>query len=373
MLELRILNGLHRGATLPLEERPLVIGASDDADVVLVDPGIETEHATLTLTAQGWSLSTLDGAVLGADSNRPQTMLDLEAGEFARLGHVWMTVIDSESPWNNPPPEPTDSDVADAGDADSLHEQADFHTNAEAEENEPYRDSPLDDPQNAGAGASAVVAQTAPTAEAAEPATMQASHPRAPLGRLASRRSKMIIVPLALATVLSACAAYTMTARTSEDAAPKTPNVLSAPSRPAMQLPEAPKPSPQMSQMELREAFRKRLQEVDLLKRFDLKLKDNAWTMQAALDDEEATRFERILTTFIHSHKITFPVNAKIGSAEAMLPFRVIQVISGSNASVVTHDGNRLYVGDEYRGVRLVAVDGSHLKFEGDRKIKVKW
>jgi type III secretion protein D len=396
MLELRILNGLHRGATLPLDERPLVIGASDDADVVLVDPGIETEHATLTLTAQGWSLSTLDGAVLGADHNRPHATLDLEAGDFARLGHVWMTVVDSESPWENPPPEPADSDVDDAGDvadagvagdADSMYEQVDDHAHAEAEENEPYRDSPLDDPQHMETEASAIGVQTAPKAEAAGPAMTQASRPRWHLGRLASRRSKMIFVPLALATVVSACAAYTMTTRTSEEAAPKTSNVPSAPKLSAMQLPQpkasksdpqmsqpkASKPDPQMSQMELREAFRTRLKEVDLLKRFDLKLRDNAWTMQAALDDEEAIRFERMLTSFIHTHNIKFPVNAKIGNTEAMLPFRVIQVISGSNASVVTQDGNRLYIGDEYRGLRLVAIEGNQLKFEGDRKIKVKW
>lgn len=380
MFELRILNGLHRGATLPLDERPLVIGASDDADVVLVDPGIETEHATLALTAQGWSLSTLDGAVLGADHNRLLTSLDLQIGDFARLGHVWLTVADSEARWENPPPEPAQSDADDDDDddddddAESADEQPGLETDTEVEEDELYRDSPLDAPQNAEEETAATVVQ--PAAEAAQSAVAKAA------GRFGWRRSKMLLVPLALVTILSACAAYTMTSRSHGNSAPKTPDARSA-SSPAGSLPgttaaeplrvQAPKPSLQISQQELRETFRQRLKDVDLLKRFNLNLKDNAWTMQASLDDEEAGRFERILTAFIRTHNITFPVHAKVGSAEAMLPFRIREVVSGSNASVVTEDGNRLYIGDEYHGVRLAAIDGHQLRFEGERKIKVKW
>jgi type III secretion protein D len=371
MLELRILNGLHRGATLPLDERALSVGADEDADVVLVDPGIEAEHATLTLTEQGWALFTREGAVLSADDNEPRESLELQPGDFARLGHVWVTVVDADEPWTNPPPEPVESEAV----ADEPYAQAEEQTDAMMEGNEPYRDSPLDDPQTIAAEL-----QAAPVTETVAPPVDQTPRSTRSVGALLSRRSKLFFLPLGLATVLSACAAYTMTARTSEEAVPvkALPPAVSdkAGSQPLQALDpakaEAPKPAP-LSQMELREAFRKRLKEVDLLKRFDLKLKDNNWTMQAALDDDEAMRFERILTSFIQTHKITFPVNAKIGNAEAMLPFRITQVISGSNASVVTQDGNRLYIGDEYRGVRLVAIEGSHLKFEGDRKIKVKW
>jgi hypothetical protein len=106
---------------------------------------------------------------------------------------------------------------------------------------------------------------------------------------------------------------------------------------------------------------------------FDLTLQDEQWFMQAALDDEEAARFERILTSFIKQHNIAFPVHAWVGSAESMLPFKIRQVVYGSNASVVTQDGDRLYVGDEYRGVRLVAVAGDRLTFAGKRKIEVRW
>lgn len=72
-------------------------------------------------------------------------------------------------------------------------------------------------------------------------------------------------------------------------------------------------------------------------------------------------------------HDIHFPVKVKIGNAEAMLPFRIQQVISGSNASIVTDDGRRMYVGDEYRGVALAAIDGGQVRFTGKHKVSVQW
>ena len=109
MFELRILSGMHRGATLPLDQRALNIGADDDADVVLVDPGIAADHATLTPGAQGWTLEARDGELRGSEDNRLRERLELAAGQFARLGHVWLCVAGADAPWQSPPPEPAPS------------------------------------------------------------------------------------------------------------------------------------------------------------------------------------------------------------------------------------------------------------------------
>lgn len=61
-LELRILSGLHRGASLPLGGERYVIGSSDDADVVLLDPGVADRHATLRHDGERWLLAALEGA-----------------------------------------------------------------------------------------------------------------------------------------------------------------------------------------------------------------------------------------------------------------------------------------------------------------------
>jgi type III secretion protein D len=354
MYELRILNGLHRGATLPLDEHTHVIGAREDADVVLLDSGVQGQHATLTLTESGWSLSSLDGDVLGAETNERRASVDLMPGEYARLGHVWVTVVASDADWEDPPPEPVgmpfhSADLAAdgpvSGSADGLNDLA--------------RDESL--PADAKSGAS----EERAAEQSASPASVvQDSDGDKP----GWRKRHFAFVALAGATVLSACAAFAITG------GPPPLNKLSLQADKVKPGPEGSnKAGGPLSPEQLRNAFRKRLTDVDLLKRFDLKLDDQSWSMQAALDDEEAARFERMLTAFVSTHKITFPIHAKVGSAEAMLPFTIRQVISGANASVVTVDGNRLYLGDEYRGVRLVAIDGSRLTFAGKRKIEVKW
>lgn len=377
MYELRVLSGLHRGATLPLDDHPHVIGASDNAEVVLVDPGIEERHARLQLAADGWVLSVLDGTVYDADSNRPQSELMLAPGDFARVGGVWVTVVDQDARWQNPPPEPVDQP------------QEEFES-ASAEQTEDETEAAF----AANAGSDAPPAEVAdyqsPEFDApplAETEPEHATQGDAPRGWRALFGRRVVYLPLA-ATVLSAAAAYAITSKPPTLAEEKKLGALAAAAQKQQAsgkpgdrtiaaafdavntdaLPQRP-----LTPEELRKAFRKRLADVDLLKRFDLQLLDQQWDMQAALDDEEAARFERILTSFIKQHKISFPVHAKVGSSEAMLPFKIRQVISGSNASVVTQEGERLYVGDEYRGVRLVAIAGNQLSFAGKRKIEVRW
>lgn len=352
MFELRILSGMHRGATLPLDQRALNIGADDDADVVLVDPGIAAAHATLEPGAQGWTLSALDGDVRGSEDNRLHDSLDLAPGQFARLGHVWLCVAGTDAPWQSPPPEPAPS-AADEPLDESFDESGPAMDSMDGlDDHEPYSDSPLDDPEPAPAP------PPPPPPPPARPAAK-------PVRRAGWRRSKMVIMPLTLAAILSACA-YSISSHKTED-------------KPAAKVPLAPAPAPapaaapKISQAELRELFQGRLKEVDLLKRFKLDLKDKDWTMQAFLDDEEAARFDRILKAFVQTHNIKFPVHARVGSAEAMLPFRIREVVTGSNASLVTQDGKRLYVGDELRGLRLVSIDGHQLQFDGERRIKVTW
>jgi type III secretion protein D len=382
MYELRILNGLHRGATLPLDGQALVVGASEDADIVLVDPGIETRHASVQLTETGWSLSPLDGDVRDEDSNRPQDLLGLQPGAFARVGQVWLTVVESDAPWQNPPPEPIDA-IADAqtndpnanvvseyADGDAEHDEYD-----EDDEEELMSDGPLDEP--------GALAEAGAEGDTAEPQTGKPG--KQPAGRKSGwRNARAVYVSLAAVTVLSACAAFAMSSKnehptekpsldTLGDLRTRTAaNASASASASASAMAESTKPAG-LTPEQLRQAFRKRLEDVGLLRRFDLDLKDRAWHMKAALDDEEAARFGRVLVEFVKLHHITFPVNAKVGSAENMLPFKIRQVISGQDAGIITSEGDRVYVGDTYRGMRLASIEGNHLRFTGKRKIDVKW
>ncbi|RZI42204.1 hypothetical protein EGT07_13345 [Herbaspirillum sp. HC18] len=356
MFELRVLSGLHRGATLPLDGRPHVIGASEDADVVLVDPGIAEKHATLTLADSGWQLSALGGTLRTADTNRPETSIDLPIGGFARAGDVWLTVVDEDTAWENPPPEPVDPPAEIAMDpAGEIPEPEAVEQAAQASEEMP---------------------------QDAEPAVEEEQDQLPSKPRWLGRR--VVYIPIA-ATVLSAAAAYAITSRSDTALSAKKIEALSRNRQGPSGKPgdktiaaafdslnkdgTAERP---LTADELRKAFRKKLSDADLLKSIDLTLQDNQWLMQGALDDEEAARFERILAAFTKQHNITFPVHAKVVSLESMLPFKIRQVIFGADASVVTQEGDRLFVGDEYRGVRLVAIDAGQVVFAGKRKIVVK-
>ncbi len=328
MLELRILNGLHRGATLPLDAQAVNIGAGEAADVVMADHGIEDDHAHLAPHGDGWLLSSSGGAVYAADHGDAQELVELQPGECARVGDIWLCIDWQDAPWQPPPPLPAPEPQFDA--------------------REPADEAPAETP-----------------ADTPVPPPRPRGHWR--------RRSAGVLVA-AVAAMLAATA-YALTTRPPLPA-PVAPDVkpLAAPGPMPKTVAAAAAAAPAViDAAALAALFRKRLTDAELINRFDLTLEPNDWSMQAHLDDDESARFERVLNAFIKEHNITFPVRAKAVTAEAMLPFRIGQVISGANAAVVTNDGARLYVGDDYRGVRLVAIAPSRVTFFGKRKIEVIW
>lgn len=370
MFELRILNGLHRGATLPLGGDTVTIGAGDEADVVMVDQGIEADHAELTPNNDGsdsWLLTATGGGIWSAEQSRPQTVLELTPGEFARLGDIWLTIAEETARWEAPPA------IIDSA-LDSL-------------------DS-VDQQQDSTAAASA--AEKAEDTEAAEPnaetaAAVDAQAKLAAARRPPRRRARTIVLALPFAAMLVAATAYALTSRPAASELSKETTELAkkkaiaaggrsgpdgtlavAASKDSATAASAAAPDA-LDNAALAQLFRKRLSDADMLNRFDLTLADKSWTMQAQLDDEETARFERILATFIKEHDIHFPIRAKAVTAEAMLPFKIGQVITGANPSMVTQDGERLFVGDDLRGVRVVAITQNRLTFFGKRKIDVNW
>ncbi|MGW8393189.1 FHA domain-containing protein [Pseudoduganella sp. HUAS MS19] len=320
-LELRILSGLHRGASLPLGAEHYVIGASDDADVVLLDPGVAGRHATLRHDGERWLLAALEGSVRGAAPDAEQEEHVLAPGGSARIGAVWIGVADAAAPWMEPPSLPA---------------------------------------AMAGGAAHGAVPGAGRPARPAEP------DPAPSAGKRGKRRSRAMWVPVAAGTVLAGAASLAFSAR------PAPPQVLPpAPALPAVlaAAPQAPRTPPAA----LAQAFRKRLADVDMLRRFDLQLDEGAWRMKGALDEEETLRFRRILADFVKANHIEFPIDVQLGGADTLLPFQIQQLVTGNQASIVTSDGRRLYPGDEYKGVRLTAIDGNRITFAGPAPIEVRW
>jgi type III secretion protein D len=355
--ELRILSGLHRGAILPLGSEPLTIGCHEDADIVLADPDIQHIHATVTPSDSGWIFTSNDGDVYSSNSPQKFKEIPVMSGEPVCIGSVWVGIFAEGDSWLAPP--------------------------SQLPMSMPVSDYAIDAPP--------------PATEAAHPAIDAAVHEEAaPPVRPANplRRRKLMrvgAIPVLIGAIATAAAAYAFTTKpeTVQDTKPHVqlekerggPAVTQAAPKPAG-IPEknentvanaaVEQPSSPSSE-DLKKAFRRKLSEAELIKRFDMQLDDASWTMRADLDDEEAARFERILKTFVAENKISFPINAKVVTAEGMLPFKIKQVTSGANASIVTTDGDRLYVGDELNGVRLASISGNKLTFSGNRKIEIRW
>lgn len=117
MFELRVLTGLHRGAALPLNGLTCRIGAADDADMVLYDPGIREGHCLLEKQGGAWVLSALEGAVSDSEGHPVETSLTLLPGTPFAAGAIWLCVVSAETPWQEDletnasvsRPEPTDA------------------------------------------------------------------------------------------------------------------------------------------------------------------------------------------------------------------------------------------------------------------------
>ncbi|MBT2340254.1 MULTISPECIES: FHA domain-containing protein [Pseudomonas] len=99
MFELRVLSGLHRGAALPLVGDEWVVGAAEDADLALYDPGICAHHARLSQVQGQWLLDPVEGAVCDAQGQPWAPVASLAVGvPFAAAG-IWLCLAPADQPW----------------------------------------------------------------------------------------------------------------------------------------------------------------------------------------------------------------------------------------------------------------------------------
>lgn len=109
MHELRVLTGLHRGAALPLSGEQWWIGAAEDADLALYDPGIKDRHCQLIKTLQGWAVRALEGTLNDNEGQRCKELNDLQPGTAFAVGHIWLSIVSAATPWPEDAEEPTEA------------------------------------------------------------------------------------------------------------------------------------------------------------------------------------------------------------------------------------------------------------------------
>lgn len=99
MFELRVLSGLHRGAALPLVGDQWLVGAAEDADLALYDPGICARHLRLGRVEQQWRLELLDGAVSDAQGQPWTPAQPLPVNALFAVAGIWLCLAPADQPW----------------------------------------------------------------------------------------------------------------------------------------------------------------------------------------------------------------------------------------------------------------------------------
>lgn len=99
-LVLRILAGLHIGASRVLgEQEMLLVGSGEDCDIVLSDDGVAPHHAMLLRNGDSLALRAIDApAGFAGDPLYPGDPIDLQLGAPVRLGDASFAVGDANDP-----------------------------------------------------------------------------------------------------------------------------------------------------------------------------------------------------------------------------------------------------------------------------------
>ncbi|WP_183085229.1 FHA domain-containing protein [Trinickia fusca] len=321
LLELRVLSGLHKGACLPLGEHAISIGSGEDADVVLLDEGVATQHVLIELQClDRWMLRAVDAAIVDAKGHEIET-IEVAQDEPARVRlkgtDVWLDIVPPQTQWA-------------AGEL--LVEEDHAHV-------DPHRQDAL---------------ATIP----AVPGDPRESHSRTPTSwpKLAIAFGVTAAVALGMATVWRVASIAS-----NEQARPAAASETAAAS--------SAKRNAERAIAALKELLRDRSLEQQVQYRFH----DGKLRLDAILDSDQLSRFEPIVAILRARFSREMQIETHVSSIEQSLPFHVVQVVAGPIPEVLTDDGHRLFLGDSIDGYTLVAVKNDAITFDGKRHVELPW
>src|ERR1700733_3153664 len=92
---LKITAGLHRGAVIRLDAADmLVIGSSDDCDVILADAGVASHHCVLKKQGDKFFLRTIEGASgVGDRAQDPGVTIFVPPGTPVTVGGAVFEIV----------------------------------------------------------------------------------------------------------------------------------------------------------------------------------------------------------------------------------------------------------------------------------------
>jgi type III secretion protein D len=320
MLELRILNGLHRGAAMPIEDTHILkIGSGEDCDILISDNGIDAHHLTIEHQAEYGLVLNPIGSVRGEDGLAVDQSVILERLHCFSLNGIWIGLAAPEDDW----------DVF--GDLPTSFPELEL-TNISANE---YTPDPIKMSWKSKIFATAGLLMLAGWATASV--------------FMPKQSFKNIDNPVANSS-------KSMN-ENQEEASQKQEKKLIT--------------KKNYSREEMAAALDVKLMELQLKKFVDVKYSVEGWDIEGNMDDEDRLRLDRAVEAFNAQYKPRFPINVRILSLTNFLPFKINQIITGKLAGVITQDGQRLFIGDTVDGYRLTSVQGNTASFDGKRKIDI--
>lgn len=124
---------------------------------------------------------------------------------------------------------------------------------------------------------------------------------------------------------------------------------------------------------ELQVPLRKMLRERDLASAVKLETHNNRVRLTGRLSATQMQIYNRMLERFHAEYASDVALDNQVKQLKVTLPFRIVQITTGSRANIVTDDGQRLFVGDEVDQLRLVSITSDQIEFNGRDNIKVSW
>ncbi|MCF5543604.1 type III secretion protein [Pseudomonas salomonii] len=299
MFELRVLEGLHQGAALPLFGDQWSIGAHADADLLLTDAGIAEHHARLRLSDAGWSVQAEAGLLQGADGLVHAQLAKLALNTPFFIGAVRLCVTPADQPWSQAP-----------------------------------------------------AVKHAPSAAASEAPAALALSSLTP-----SRQKQLISLVLACAVILVAVGiAYTGDREAQ-----------------ASLMPASEQKRELASPFEVRQQLLKMLSERELGQKVSLLVINGQMVLDGEVSQDDVELVARMLSRFGEQFDTPVPVLSRVRASDGTLPFKILQIVGGPNGHVVLEQGDRLFVGDEVEGLRLVLIDNNKVVFDGAQRYEVRW
>ena len=316
MKELRVVSGFHRGVSLILDEDPIIIGASVDADLMLSDPGVVESHVKVERKGKdGWQLSCLKGGAKDRYGNKVKTA-DISMGDMFNISDVWIQFADKKSPW------PSSEMVCYEIPKENKKEKEAVVSDSDEDDSE--KDSKKEN-------------------------------------------KKFLMYKIVVASVIGFIGVLTATHATVSDKNAGEDSFKEVVEN------EFDKERRSREKIEnLSAIFNKMLKERDLTE-VDLLASSNVWNVEGALDPEDIQKLKRMIIRFSKRNPHELIINNNVVEKSYSLPFEIVKVISGPYGHVQASDGHKLYLGSEYKGVTLVSITKNELIFSGENNITVNW